>query len=430
MIAVITPHIYPLSLYLVVAPMQRGILWLGRTWRGSKAQPPYLLQQDLNSIYVGPPFNIVYRSGQILTTVFFSWMYSSGLPILLLFAMLTLMLCYGIDYFMLLRFYQRPPQRDERLHGLWCRTLPYALLLHLSLAVWMMGNDRLLGSGHRLKLLQAPAGATSATPSGADLWPSQNLPSTSALRLPDHRMLATLVRRVSKDHTLPLFVLWVLVVVYVVVVDLLSLPSVSALLARTRAMFYATFWAAFGCARGSWVPRRQSRVGSDPIYTIDVRRDNGYTKVFERPIPLAFDKEAPVVGSDTTITSSRSAPSRFLLSPPGTPRESAVGASWQVFMHDDGTPVLRKLKSPSSSPRSSPSPKNNQHTRPSPSAHQQCKKTWELLKQNGLWSYDLRRNTKYKEAVSTFMREFPQSPPSPLSSPSPRSRSPSSSAMV
>jgi hypothetical protein len=428
MIAVFTPHIYPLGLYLVVAPMKRGILWLGRTWRGSK--PPHLLQQDLNSIYVGPPFNIVCRSGQLLTTVFFSWMYSSSLPILLLFALLTFMLCYGIDYFLLLRFYQRPPQRDERLHRQWCRCLPYALLLHLSLAVWMMGNDRLLGPGHRLRLPQVAAAATGETPSDADLWPSQNLPST-ALHLPDHRILATLVRRVSKDHTFPLFLLWVLVVVYVVVVDLLSLPSVSALLSRTRTMCHATFWVAFGSA-AFWAPRRQSRVGSDPTCSIDVRRDNGYTKVFERPIPLDFDKV--VVGPDTTIASSRSAPSRFLLSPPATPREGALGASWQVFIHDDGTPVLRKLKSPrnESSPRSSPSPSNRgeSSTRPSPSAYQQCKKTWELLKQNGLWSYDLRHNTKYKEAVTTFMREFSRSPPSPLSSSSPHSRSPSSSAMV
>ena len=434
LIAVFTPHIYPLSLYLVVGPVQRGLLWLGRAWRGSKAQPLHLLQQDLNSIYVGPLFNIVYRSGQLLTTVFFSLMYSSGLPILLLFALLTFMLCYGIDYLLLLRFYQRPPQRDERLHRQICRCLPYALLLHLSLAVWMMGNDRLLGSGHRLRIPQAAAAATAATPSGADLWPGQNLPSTSALDLPDYRLLATLVRRVSKDHTLPLFLLWVLVVVYVVVVDVLSLPSVSALLTQTRAMCYATVCATFGSARGSWAPRRQSRVGSYPICRVDVRRDNGYTKVFERPIPLDFNKEAPTVGSDTAIASSRSAPARFLLSPPGTPRtpgEGALGASWDAFIHD-GTPVLRKLKSPrnSSSPRSGPSPSNRggNSTRPS-SANQQCKKTWEMLKQNGLWSYDLRCNIKYKEAVLTFMREFSQSPPSPVSYPSPRARSPSS-AMV
>lgn len=277
LIAVFTPHIYPLSLYLVVGPMQRGILWLGRAWRGSKAQPRHLLQQDLNSIHVGPKFNIVYRSGHLLSTVFFSWMFSSGLPVLLLFALLTFMLCYGIDYLLLLRFYQRPPQRDERLHRQMCRCLPYALLLHLSLAVWMMGNDRLLGSGHRLGLPQAAAAATS---NSADLWPGQNLPSTTALHLPDHRILATLVQRVSKDHTLPLFLLWVLVVVYLVVVDLLSLPCVSALLARTRAVCHATVCAAFGRSRGSWALRRQSRIGSDPICRVDVRRDNGYTKVF------------------------------------------------------------------------------------------------------------------------------------------------------
>eukprot|EP00624_Nannochloropsis_granulata_P006150 evm.model.NODE_4462_length_12403_cov_26.642908.1 len=428
LIAVFTPHIYPLSQYLILAPMQRGILWLGRAWRGGKAQPPpHLLQQDLNNIYIGPPFNILYRSGQILTTVFFSWMYSSGLPILLLFALLTFMLCYAIDYLLLLRFYQRPPQRDERLHRQMCRCLPYSLLLHLSLAVWMMGNDRLLGSGHHPELHEM-----AAAPSGADPWPGQNLPSTSALELPDHRLLTALVRRLSKYHTIPLFLLWVLVVVYVVVVDFLSLPSVSALLVQTHDMCLATFCAAFGSIRGSWGLRRQSRVGSDPICRVDVRRDNGYTKVFERPIPLDFDKEVPTVSSDTAIASTRSALSSFLISPSGTPRECALGTSWEIFFHGDGTPVLRKLKSPrnSSSPRSSPSPSNRGGSIMCSFENQMCKKTWEMLKQNGLWSYDLRCNSKYKEAVSTFIREFPQSPPSPLSSLSPRTRSPSSSTIV
>jgi len=156
-----------------------------------------------------------------------------------------------IDYLLLLRFYKRPPQRDERLHRQMCRCLPYSLLLHLSLAMLMMGNDQLLGSGQSFELPKV-----TETPSGANSWPGQTLPSTSALELPDHRLLKTLVRRLSKHHTLQLFLLWVLVVVYVVVVDFPSLPSISALLVQTYYMCLATFCAAFGSIRGSWGLRR------------------------------------------------------------------------------------------------------------------------------------------------------------------------------
>ena len=370
-------HVYPLAQYLVVAPVRRRLAWLAYAWRGGKqGGTTYLLQQDLNSLYVGPQFDMVYRTGQLLSTIFFAAMYSSGLPILLVFALLTILTSYGVDYLLLLRFYRRPPQRDHRLHQQMCRCLPYALLLHLSMAVWTFGNDQLLGTGYRLRL-------TAADRDDA-LWADSALPPAVG------GFLTTVLAKVRRAHTVPLFVLWVAVLTYVVIVDLLPSRTVTSFLSRARAMCRATLcgW----CA----APRRQSRVGTAPDTLLDVRRDNGYSKTFERPVPPDFN---PNKERNLGTTPPTSPSTRFRFARVASPRADG-GASWDVFVDEAGTEVLRKLKSH----RGAGSPS---------SPRQQCMRTWELLKQNQLWSYDLRRNTKYKEAVLMFSREFSNTASSP-----------------
>lgn len=58
-------------------------------------------------LYIGPEFPMDIRLAQVCSTISITLMYSSGLPILFLFAFFSLMLTYWIDKYMLIWFYKQ-----------------------------------------------------------------------------------------------------------------------------------------------------------------------------------------------------------------------------------------------------------------------------------------------------------------------------------
>lgn len=75
---------------------------------------------------------------------------------------------------------------------------------------------------------------------------------------------------------------------------------------------------------------------------VNVLRDNGYTKVFERLITLDLDKEVLAFSTDPAIAFTGNNLSSSLLSSSSTSHEGALGTSWEILFHGDGTPELKK----------------------------------------------------------------------------------------
>jgi hypothetical protein len=329
LISAITPHVQPLLQYFVIFPLQR---FLARR-PGAILKGGYPMQKDLNAIYTGPRFDVTNRYPAILVMLFFSMTYSSGLPVMLVFALMAFSLSYVVDRYLLLRFYKRPPQRDERLQRKVVDFLPYALLLHLSFAVWMFGNPQILGRSAESALL---ASSVEGTASGV---------ASSAY----------VAEKIGRRNVLPLFLMWVGVLCYVVAVDVLPSQYLSVVI--------------------GWITEFVQHVRKIKVaHDLGPRAEPGYTKVYERPLPTNFKSDD--LGKKY--------------------------AGWDVFQNDDGSSVLRKLRSPTAASPSSA----NRPVEKAAGGRVSCRRTWEVIRVYALHTYALSRNPKYKEAVSIFMKEF------------------------
>jgi hypothetical protein len=324
LIASIQPHVEPLVSYLIIGPISRRLA----RYSISKGQESYVMQHDLNALYVGPRFDVTLRYAQHLNMLFFALTFSAGLPLLLFLALISFALSYLVDRFLLLRFYRRPPQRDERLQVKVNQALPYALFIHLGLACWMYGSQEVFGS----------------SPINAGLVKSLQQSSSQATGGSNDAV----ADKLGRSNTFPLFLFWVFLLAYLVLVDLLPSSAVTEFL--------------------EWVRQVLKRLMSkaEPLSLAD----NGYTKVFDRPLPSDYTHE----------------------------QKSPKYVDWSVHSYEDGSSVLRKLKTPTAG-GASPA------KAVTPSGRVACRKTWEIIKVNALHTYALSRNQKYRDAVRS-MTEF------------------------
>jgi len=73
----------------------------------------------------------------ILNIIFVTFFYSSGIPLLLLFGMASLLLQFYCYKYILLTFAKRPPNYDHRLNKEVVNLLPYALIMHMLVSLYM-----------------------------------------------------------------------------------------------------------------------------------------------------------------------------------------------------------------------------------------------------------------------------------------------------
>lgn len=190
---VITPHAYPILSAVCLIPCTR------LTIRCASA----VTQTELNQQLEPPPFMFSVRSAVILNTVFSSTMYSAGDPITLVYAAMSLILCLLVDRWTLLRIFRRPPRYDDDMARFLVSMLPYALILHLSIAIWMLSDPLVLYSPSIYSNTDiALLGSTASDVSSAFGGFSSNTDGTG-LGITD---------RLSRENIVPLLVLWCIVV--------------------------------------------------------------------------------------------------------------------------------------------------------------------------------------------------------------------------
>ena len=81
-----------------------------------------------------------------MTTVFVTLLFSAGLPILLPFAALTLLITRQLDRFCILRTTPQPPAYDHRLTTAFRGIMKVAVLCHICVASYMLGNADILNT--------------------------------------------------------------------------------------------------------------------------------------------------------------------------------------------------------------------------------------------------------------------------------------------
>jgi len=105
-----------------------------------------VIQEDYEKLYIGPEFNIQIRLGQVMTIIFVTMTYSSGLPILYFVSLIVFIVFYWTDKYMLLRFYKKSPQLTGELSKRAIQFLPMSAAVHCMFGLVMFSYPYILKS--------------------------------------------------------------------------------------------------------------------------------------------------------------------------------------------------------------------------------------------------------------------------------------------
>jgi hypothetical protein len=134
---IIVPHVWKFYYWY---KMQKAIA-------AQKEDPMVCMtQEELNSLYLGPEFVISSRYAQILSDMFICLMFSTGMPILIVIAVVNFYVTYWVDKFLFVNFYRTPPYYKTEIGRMASAIIPYAVLVYLAFAVWTMGSREIFST--------------------------------------------------------------------------------------------------------------------------------------------------------------------------------------------------------------------------------------------------------------------------------------------
>eukprot|EP00930_Biecheleria_cincta_P072492 TRINITY_DN5987_c0_g2_i3.p1 TRINITY_DN5987_c0_g2~~TRINITY_DN5987_c0_g2_i3.p1 ORF type:complete len:1063 (+),score=153.55 TRINITY_DN5987_c0_g2_i3:43-3189(+) len=203
-----------------VVPACTSIALMMATWITRKCRRGGCKHQaELLKLYTNPRFDIKGKYAQMLTVVFVTMTYSSGLPLLNLFASIYMFFMYWADKFVLLWGSKRPPNYDTTMAKESSDFMLYAIPLHCVFAILMYGQDCVFPSNNLGGDLgnfadlgrQAVANATAA---GTNASANATSAATITLGSSDTDIIAGLFNRVAKESTWMIFLLLVLLVAF------------------------------------------------------------------------------------------------------------------------------------------------------------------------------------------------------------------------
>lgn len=90
--------------------------------------------------FIGPEFRLHYRYARVLNVCFVTLIFGTGLPVLYIFGIVSFVVMYWTDRFLLTYSYQKPFISGDVLSKLAMEIFPYSGILHLFFAYWMISN--------------------------------------------------------------------------------------------------------------------------------------------------------------------------------------------------------------------------------------------------------------------------------------------------
>ena len=103
-----------------------------------------LSQEDYEDVNVGSDPCMDYKYASMLTVVFVTMLYGSGIPILYLISAVFFFATYWVDKILIFYYYRKPELLDENLATRTLYWFKYALLLHVIGAICMYSNSDIL----------------------------------------------------------------------------------------------------------------------------------------------------------------------------------------------------------------------------------------------------------------------------------------------
>ena len=181
----------------------------------SQSSHKFAMQAEVNKYICGPVFDPTHNQAMLLSLFFCTMTFSTGIPILQFFTFLFFVLTFRANKILLLRFFQNPPHGNDGAMQVLLQVLPFAGILRLGFAIWMLGNDDLLeAAGISTDTLSQVSGgevAIGGAASGADTAAAAG--AASALLGPQEGIVGLLITRATRPNCVPLTVLLIISIV-------------------------------------------------------------------------------------------------------------------------------------------------------------------------------------------------------------------------
>jgi hypothetical protein len=145
-----------------------------KKWRTTRSKTIY----EYIEIYAGPEYQIHYKYSTILNTVYITFMFGAGMPILFPIALAQFFVLYMWERLLLLFSYRQPlVMHDEKLSKHAIRILSYSPIIYCIFGYWMYDNEQLMGN---YKLIPTDTFGESMR-TGHSLWESITAPSKQSM---------------------------------------------------------------------------------------------------------------------------------------------------------------------------------------------------------------------------------------------------------
>lgn len=117
-----------------------------RSWTSNDHKTKQPSQADYEELYTGPEFILQIRLAQLLSVIYISLTFSSGLPIIYLICTVYFFITYWVDKIVLLRYCRLTPHYSKYVTGAMIKLMPYAALSHFLFGFVIMSNPNILRS--------------------------------------------------------------------------------------------------------------------------------------------------------------------------------------------------------------------------------------------------------------------------------------------
>ena len=114
------------------------------SWLRKKAALSKKIQREMNEAYLPPAFELQGRYSFVLNIIFVTMLFSSGIPVLIVFSFLVFLVMYIIDTYYFLRYNSRPPVYSANLHRNILKILPLSIILHVAFGIWIYGSNQII----------------------------------------------------------------------------------------------------------------------------------------------------------------------------------------------------------------------------------------------------------------------------------------------
>ena len=186
-------------------------------WKHSSAveqmkSTQFPMQKDLNALYIGRVFDPTKAQAMLLALLFTVMTFAPGIPLLQLLCPIFFCLIFRKDKILLMRHYEKPPHAGDNVMRKVISWLPWAAVIRLCFAIWMLGDDSVLESS---EMSASQAGSASSNGYSADTS-SVSTGGVSSLVQNSagnqgNSLLATMIIRGTRSNCVPLLVLLVLI---------------------------------------------------------------------------------------------------------------------------------------------------------------------------------------------------------------------------